>query len=147
MYAQNCVSRLGILFKILKKWQFFGKNREIGKNREFFQILNFLYKSVVNVKIHFLTKFHWRILIFEEVMSFSVFTDLQGRWPGFCKNCSGYLSVKSCNFWSNGARSFKFCHIMPYMMYLKVTHYWGSRKGILICKTEFWRVVQCCTTP
>ena len=41
-----------------------------GKNREFFQILIFLYKSTDNVKIHFLSKFRWKILIFEKTVPF-----------------------------------------------------------------------------
>ena len=85
--------RSGILFHNLQKMSFFrGKS---GKNREIFQIFNFcLYKSIDNVKIHFLSKFRWKILIFEEVMSFFIFTNLQGHWPGFTKIVVGTFQKK-----------------------------------------------------
>ena len=38
------------------------------------------------------------MLIFEEVMSFSDFTDVQGRWPGFTKIVVGSLQIKGLTF-------------------------------------------------
>ena len=51
-------------------------------------------------------------------------------------NRTGYLSEKSCNFWSKEARAFKFGHLMRNMMHLKVTNYWDSRKIFSMCKIE-----------
>ena len=52
------------------------------------------------------------------------------------ENRSGYLSEKSCKFWSKAARVLKFWHSMPNMIHLKVTNYWGSRKLFSVCKNE-----------
>ena len=77
------------------KMSFFREKSGNRENREIFQIFNFcLYKWIYNVKIHFLSKFRWKILIFEEVMSFSIFTNLQGHWPGFTKIVVGTFQKK-----------------------------------------------------
>ena len=52
-----------------------GKSRRIGHCLKF---SIFLCRSIGNVPMHILSKFLLKILIFEEVMSFSDFTDLQG---------------------------------------------------------------------
>ena len=79
---------------------FFRKNREIEKDREFFLDFQFFlsHQSVGNVKIQFLSKFRRKMLLFEEVMSFSDFTDVQGRWPGFTKIVVGSLQRKAVTF-------------------------------------------------
>ena len=65
----------------------------------FFQIFNFcLYKSIGNVRIHFLSKFFRQILIFEEVMSFSIFTYLKRHRPGFTKIVVGIIEKKAVTF-------------------------------------------------
>ena len=55
-------------------------------------------KSIGNIKIHFLSKLRWKILIFEDVMSFSIFTNLQGHWPGFTKLVVGTFQKKAVTF-------------------------------------------------
>ena len=89
--TRHCVQIVNFVPKS-SKMSFFRKNREMG----FFQIFNFcLYKSIGNVRIHFLSKFFRQILIFEEVMSFSIFTNLQGHWPGFTKVVVGTFQKKA----------------------------------------------------
>ena len=58
----------------------------------------FLCKSIDNVKILFLTIVRWKILIFAKVMSFSVFTNLQGHWSGFTKIVVGTFQKKAVTF-------------------------------------------------
>ena len=93
------MSRSGILLWNYSKCHFFGENREIGKNREIFRIFKFLwFRSIYRVKIHFLSKFCQKILIFEEVTPLSVFTDLPGHWPRFTKIAVGTFQKKSLTF-------------------------------------------------
>ena len=42
--------------------------------------------------------FQKKAVIFEEVMSFSIFTNLQGHWPGFTKMVVGTLQKKAVIF-------------------------------------------------
>ena len=132
------MSRSGILFWNYPKCHFFGENREIGKNREIFQIFNFcLYKSIGNVKIHFLSKFRWKILIFEEVMSFSIFTNLQGHWPGFTKIVVGTFQKKAVTFEVKQLEPSNFAILCLIWLLLKVTNYWGYPKiKFWVCKIE-----------
>ena len=74
-------------------------NREIGKNQDFVLIFKFWgCISIFNVKIQFLSKFYSEILIFEEVTSFFVVTNLQGQWSGFTKIAIGNLQRKAVTF-------------------------------------------------
>ena len=96
----------------------------------FFRFSNFFdIDRLVISKYTSLSKFRSKILIFMKVMPFSVFTDLRGHWPGIRKIAVGTLQK---NVRTKAARAFTFCHFKPYVMYLKVTNYWGCRK-ISIC--------------
>ena len=106
----------------------FGKNR---KKSEIFKFFNFWYRLIGNAKIRFLLQILFKYLMFKEVMSPSVFTDLQGYWPGFKKILVG-------SFQNNDKvdRVFRFCHFMPYMIHWKGKNNRGSRKIFSIWKTE-----------
>ena len=133
LHSNSCSDR-EFLSKNHSKMSLFTENREIGKNREIFSIFKFLWnRSICNVKIHFLSKFCLKILIFEEVTSFSVFTNLQGLWPGFTKIAVGTFQKKAVTFEVKQLEPSKF---MPNMMHLKVSNYWGSQKILSMCKIE-----------
>ena len=111
---------------------FSGENRE---KTDFFWIFKLLwYRSICNVNIHFLSKFvkeywFWGSCV---IFRFYRFTWTLTR---IYEN-RRYLSRKSCNFWSKAARAFKFCHFMSYIMHLKFTNFWGSRKISSMCIIE-----------
>ena len=78
---------------------FSGKIGKPGKIEKIFRIFEFFcFRSIYNVKIHFLSKFCQKIWIFEEVTSFSVFTNLKGHWPGFTKIPVGSFQKKAVTF-------------------------------------------------
>ena len=80
--------------KIYQNVIFSGKIGKPRKIANFLTFNSFLYKSIGNVKIHFLSKFRWKIFILKELMLFSIFTDLLVHWPGFTKIVVGTFQKK-----------------------------------------------------
>ena len=67
--------------KIYQNTIFFGKNREFSKFA-IFVCINLLVMLKYTSCPNFVKKYSY---FFEEVTSFSVFTNLQGHWPGFTR--------------------------------------------------------------
>ena len=89
--------------KISKNIIFFGKNRGIGKNREFCQIFKFyhIYGLIMLKYIscpNFVEKY-W----FLRKLYHSLFLLIYKDTGLVYENRSWYLSKKSCKFWGNGA--------------------------------------------
>ena len=111
-----------------------GKSEKIGKSfkfSNFCEIYRFemsRYTSCPNFvkKYWFLRKLH----------HFSFLPIYKNIDQDFTKIAVGSFQKNSSKFWSKATRVFKFCHYMPYMMYLKVTNYCGSRKIFSMCKIE-----------
>ena len=62
-------------------WNTFQEITRISKTKNVDLFLISFNRSAVNIKIHFLSKFYSKILIFKDVVSFSFFTDFHGHWP------------------------------------------------------------------
>ena len=120
------MSRLEILFLNFPKSHFFGNNWEI-KNFIFF---NFVYiDPLVTSKYTSCPKFVSKYWFLRKLCRFPflpIYKDID----------QDLRKSQCCNFWSKAAKAFKFCHLMPYMMHLKVINYWGSEKIFSMCKIE-----------